>query len=154
MINNTEGECSRVVEEHDAEALLGEWVKRLGLEDWLINLEVNVDVKEMENADGITYYEDTIKTAKIRIGSEGERESIERRIKYDFERILVHELLHIKFGVLDIGTPMTYEAKVTDSVMHQLIEDLAQALVLAKRGEIDRQKNLIGERVVDCGNRV
>ena len=133
-----------------AESLLNEWVKRLGLEKWLINLEVNVDVKEMENADGITYYEDTIRSAKIRIGSEGDRENIERRIKYDFERILVHELLHIKFGVLDIGTPMTYEAKVTDSVMHQLVEDLAQALVMAKRNETDRQKNLIGERVVDC----
>lgn len=33
----------------------------------------------------------------------------------------------------------TYEGVVAESARHQLIDDLARALVLAKRGEIERK---------------
>lgn len=62
----------------------------------------------------------------------------DRIIEFDFEQILVHELLHIKFGLMSF-TSNTYESKVNAEFRHQLIDDLARALVMAKRGQTKRK---------------
>lgn len=123
------------------EKLLNEWQQRLGLTDWVITLRYNCKQDDMELGEvaGETDWVNVNKTANIRIVSKEVYGS--RIIKYDFERILVHELLHVKFQYLQIESN-SYEAKVFDEVQHQLIEDLAQALVMAKRGETDRSKNI------------
>ena len=86
---------------------------------------------------GETDWEDTIKCATIRIISKEEHGN-DRIQEYDFEQILVHELLHIKFGLLSF-TQQDYNGKVTAELRHQLIDDLARALVMAKRGETKRK---------------
>lgn len=113
------------------EKLLNEWQQRLGLTDWVITLRYNCKQDDMELGEvaGETDWVNVNKTANIRIVSKEVYGS--RIIKYDFERILVHELLHVKFQYLQIESN-SYEAKVFDEVQHQLIEDLAQALVMAK----------------------
>lgn len=122
------------------ELLLDEWQKRLGLSDWVIILRYNSDGSDMEEDNaGETEWQDVSKTAVIRIVSK--EQYGERIIKYDFERILVHELLHVKFQYFQLCNT-TYESKVFDIAQHQLIEDLAQSLVMAKRGEVDRSKNI------------
>lgn len=53
------------------------------------------------------------------------------------KKTLVHELLHIKFSTIDKDLN-TYEGIVAEQVRHQLIDDLARALVMAKRGKTKR----------------
>lgn len=121
--------------------LLQEWKERLGLENWIITLKYNCKFEdlELENCCGETNWEDTIKTATIKIVS-SEEYGKDRLIDYDFEQILVHELLHIKFGLLSF-TQQDYDGKVVAELRHQLIDDLARALVMARRGQTKRQLN-------------
>ena len=132
--------------------LLNEWEERLGLQDWLITLKYNCKFSdlELENACGETNWEDTIKTATIKIVSPKEYGN-DRIVAFDFEQILVHELLHIKFGLLSF-TQQDYNGKVVAELRHQLIDDLARALVMAKRGETKRKLNPECEEVESVNN--
>lgn len=51
----------------------------------------------------------------------------ERIIPFDFEKTLVHELLHLKFCLLES------DDELRNRVIHMLIEDMARALVITKR---------------------
>lgn len=121
-----------------AEELFNEWRTRLGLEDWIITLRYNCKFSDMEleNVDGETEWSTSTKDAVIRILDP--KEYGKRIEDFDFEKVLVHELLHLKFAILDCEKG-SYESKVMEVVRHQLIDDLARALVMAKRGEIKRK---------------
>lgn len=123
------------------ELLLKEWQERLGLQDWAIGLRYNCkqDDLELEESCGETHWQATIKTAMIYIVSE--KAYGKRMIPFDFEKTLVHELLHLKFSIIDIGTK-SYESAVLDLTQHRLIDDIARALVMAKRGETSRKLDL------------
>ncbi len=128
--------------------LLNEWQERLGLQDWAITLRIDCKIDEMELGEvaGETEWSLSIKSAAIKIISE--KEYGERIVPYDFENILVHELLHLKFGLIDQKIT-SYESDVAYEVRHQLIDDIARALVMAKRGETKRRLNC--DRVKDMG---
>lgn len=117
-----------------ASELLNEWQERLGLQDWVIILRFNLFEEDMNKSAGETIWNNVNKLAEIHIIREEDFNSL---IPYDYERILVHELLHIKFGYLQTE-PEKYEDIVFDEAQHQLIDDLARALVMAKRGETKR----------------
>ncbi len=127
--------------------LLKEWQERLGLQDWAITLKINCKQEDLSNPEwqGENNWVSSIKCATIKIVSP-DVHGDDRILKFDFEKTLVHELLHIKFGLLDI-TDRTYESNVVDELRHQLIDDLARALVMAKRGETKRKLNC--QRVKD-----
>lgn len=136
--------------------LLEEWQERLGLQDWAIALRYNCKESDMEleNVEGETEWSASIKDAVIRILDPLEYGS--RIQEFDFEKVLVHELLHLKFAVLDCEKG-SYESKVMEVVRHQLIDDLARALVMAKRNEtirklapdVKRVKSLNGSDIVE-----
>ena len=117
-----------------ASELLNEWQERLGLQDWVIILRFNLFEEDMNKSAGETIWNNVNKLAEIHIIRDEDFNSL---IPYDYERILVHELLHIKFGYLQ-SEPNNYEEQVFDEAQHQLIDDLARALVMAKRGETKR----------------
>ena len=122
--------------------LLEEWQERLGLTDWAIILRYNCkkeDMDEPEYSIGETHWETTSKCARICIISK-EEYGEDRMLPYDFEKTLVHELLHCKFSMIDKDLN-TYEGIVAEQARHQLIDDLARALVMAKRGETKRNLN-------------
>lgn len=122
------------------EKLLDEWQERLGLQDWTIILRYNCKKEDMDDPEfsiGETQWETTNKCARIQIISEREYGS-DRMLEYDFEKTLVHELLHCKFSMIDKDLN-TYEGIVAEQARHQLIDDLARALVMAKRGETRRE---------------
>lgn len=119
----------------EQQKLLDEWQERLGLQDWAIILRYDLKREDMGNNAGTTIWENTNKLAEIHIIREEDHNSI---IAYDFERILVHELLHVKFQWLQMEAK-TYEETVFDEAQHQLIDDLARAFVMAKRGETKRK---------------
>lgn len=123
------------------EKLLNEWKERLGLQEWYIKLIYNCKATETDYPDsavGQTEWQTTNKSAIIKIISEQEHGG-DRILPYDFEKTLVHELLHIKFSIIDKRID-TYEGAVAEQVRHQLIDDIARALVMAKRGYTTRSQ--------------
>ena len=115
----------------DGQALLKEWQTRLGLTDWKIKLVDNCLPDEMwlDGVDGCTEWTEALKTARIEILAE---EAYGTRIlPFDYEKTLVHELLHLKMCLI--------ASEVEDlqmRVAHQLIDDLARAFVDVKRGKV------------------
>lgn len=108
--------------------LLDKWQKRLGLQDWRIKLVTRLKPEEMTvtNVSGCTDWSESIKTARIEILNPmfyGER-----IVPFNFEKTLIHELLHLKFSFWCQG-----EDSVEDRLMHQIIDDLARAFV--EKGE-------------------
>ena len=121
--------------------LLDEWTTRLGLKDWFIILETNVDPEKMplQNADGCVSYEEVIKSAKIQIINPDEIKNDNTNIilrPFDFEETLVHELLHIKFCLLECGED--WEKDLQLRLLHQIIDDIARALVESKRTKVKK----------------
>lgn len=104
-------------------ALLEKWKRKLCLQEWRIKLLTNLRPEEMtmDGVAGCTVWSEAIKTARIEIIDPvyyGDR-----IVPFDFEKTLVHELLHLKFSFW-----CQNEDDVGDRVMHQMIDDLARAL--------------------------
>ena len=110
------------------EEMLDYWQKLLGLTDWKIVLKTDCFSSEMKTPDcaGENEWKESIKVSVIRILKE--EEYGERILPFDLEKTLVHELLHLKFCLLDDSGN-----ELQDRYVHQLIDDLARALVAAKR---------------------
>lgn len=109
--------------------LLDEWKDRLGLNDWTIKLETNCKPEDMdlEDCDGCSTYMEARKIAKIQII---DPECSYDFVPFDFEMILVHELMHLKTCMLEEGTDWeTLQLRT----LHVLVNDMARALVAAKR---------------------
>jgi hypothetical protein len=113
---------------------LQEWQERLGLQEWRISLNDCMSQKEMteENASGFTEFQEVNKTARIEIMDPDEYG--ERVIPFDYERILVHELLHLKLCLI---SETFGEDTLQERVAHQLIDDMARALVDAKYSGVE-----------------
>lgn len=113
--------------------LLREWQHRLGIDDWRIKLVDNMKPEDMiiENVSGDVDWSESIKTARIEIMNP--KFYGERIVPFDYEKTLVHELLHLKLCLVsdNVGE---FQARY----MHQMIDDLARAFVDAKRyGRVD-----------------
>ena len=122
------------------ESLLAEWKERLGLTEWRIKLVDNCEPDEMtlENCAGCTDWNETIKTARVEILDP--KFYGERIVPFDYEKTLVHELLHLKTCLVS--------DKVDDlqaRYMHQMIDDLARAFVDAKRAESPKEEQELWE---------
>lgn len=118
------------------EALLFEWQERLGLKEWRIKLVDNClpDEMTLEGCAGCTDWSETIKTARIEILDP--KLYGERIVPFDYEKTLIHELLHLKTCLVS--------DRVDDlqaRYMHQMIDDLARAFVDAKRAEPPKEES-------------
>lgn len=118
----------------DFDKLVDQWIDMLELNDWTISVKDDCKACEMELEDsaGCCTYDVVSKWASVQIISK--EEYGQRVIPYDKEQILVHELLHCKFGILSHT-----EDKIVELLVHQLVEDMAKALVKSKR--IKESKN-------------
>ena len=113
--------------------LMKEWQKRLCLSDWRISLytECTPDEMSIKESSGCVSWEESTRTACIQIIAEeyyGDRVA-----PYDFEKTLVHELLHLKFCML-----YKRDGSLRERIAHQLLDDMARALVDAKRSGAER----------------
>lgn len=108
--------------------LLKEWQNRLGLSEWRIKLVDNCAPENMalQNCDGCTSWEESVKAAFIEIIDPKYFQN--RVFAFDWETVLVHELLHLKFCLVSEGV-----GDLQERYMHQMIDDLARAFVDAKR---------------------
>lgn len=115
------------MDDKTAETLLDEWKDRLGLQEWRIMLCPCCKPEDMDGEGvGHTEWQEVIKVAKIMIIDEAYCEDF--IIPFDFEKTLVHELLHLKTCLISDTKNVLQER-----IAHQLIDDLARALVDAKR---------------------
>ena len=109
-------------------ALLAEWQTRLGLQDWTIKLrpKCKPDDMELQDVTGEASWAESNKVARISILDPTYYGK--RIVPFDWEKTLVHELLHLKTCLVsdDVG-------ELQQRYMHQMIDDLARAFVDAKR---------------------
>ena len=107
-------------------ALLTEWLDRLGMRDWAVMLQSDVDPSDMsiQNALGCTSWEESTKSAVIQIVNPAKLEGLTR--EFDYEQILVHEILHLKTSLL---SSREEEDTLSDRVLHQIVDDLARAMI-------------------------
>ena len=82
----------------EEQRLLEKWQKKLCLQEWRIKIVTHLRPEEMSvnNATGCTDWSESIKTARIEIinpACYGDR-----IVPFNFEKTLVHELLHLKFS--------------------------------------------------------
>lgn len=122
-------------EKEKQDKLLRTWQKRLRLEDWTFKL---IDACSPEDFQiggvcGECDYQEVNKSAVIRIISPSFYG--ECLIPFNYEKTLVHELLHAKFALLENS-----ENELQNRVVHQLIEDLARALVEASGEREEAEK--------------
>ena len=103
--------------------LLEKWKRKLCLNEWRIKLLTNLRPEEMTMNDvaGCSEWSESIKTARIEIIDPAYYG--DRIVPFDFEKTLVHELLHLKFSFW-----CQNEDDIGDRIMHQMIDDLARAL--------------------------
>lgn len=108
--------------------LLREWQHRLGLDDWYIVLRQNVSPNDMvlQGCSGECEKDEVNKCAVIRIIDK--KDYGDRILPFDEEKILVHELMHLKFWIIE-----NTENETQNRLVHQLIDDMAKALVDARR---------------------
>lgn len=110
----------------NAQKLLAEWQKRLGLQEWRIKLYTNCTEEETDESSGLTVWQEVTKTARIMILDP--KYYGERIVPFDFEKTLVHELLHLKTCLLTSNCD-----DLQERVGHMLIDDISRALIDAKR---------------------
>lgn len=115
-------------EEERMNELLKEWQERLGLQSWKIDLRDGVKQTEFQSMEqqGECEYDTVNSCAVIRIAKP--EDCTGRILPFDKEKTLVHELLHIKMWFI-------YESDcdLQSKMVHQLIDDMARALIDAKK---------------------
>lgn len=115
----------------EQEAIAREWIMRLGLEKWKIKGMLDAAHEDFSSSDDIrageTEWVAVTRRATIKILR---KEAYVDPDEYDFERTLVHELLHLVFAPF---YPTTGDC--LETVVHMTIEDLARALVDARHAE-------------------
>lgn len=121
--------------------LLKYWQNRLGLDDWYIKLHDDCTQSDIDSV-GEVSYEEVKKLAVIKI-LKSECYSEEFVIPFNFEKTLVHELLHVKLCLLDKSGN-----DLQDRIVHQLVEELAKAFVKDKTKEAETDwKELYNEQL-------
>ena len=112
------------------------WREKLGLTDWTIKFEYNVEPEDMvvEESCGCTSWQESTKTARIQI-LRPDRYG-DRVAPFDVEKTIVHELLHLKLTLISSECDAMQER-----VAHQLIDELAKSFVNARRDNKIKKEN-------------
>ena len=109
---------------------LKEWQERLFLGDWIIKACL-VDANELPENAGYNNWIFEKQVSFIQIARLTD-DAKTRMTKVFQEVTLVHELLHLKFGLVENAD--SYEGKFVEIHEHQLVEQMARSLIMAKYG--------------------
>lgn len=114
--------------EEKATALLHEWINRLHLEEWAIAFQWRVLAKDMNEAECIGCTSANIVSRQAIIQMVDPVDYPDSPFEYDYEKTLVHELLHLVFWDMDdTGDDLR------DKLTHIMVDRMARALIDAKR---------------------
>lgn len=109
---------------------LKEWQERLFLNDWIIKV-IKVSRADMPlDLAGRNEYQVENKCSVISL-IEADEDVKSRIVKYCEEKILVHELLHCKYNLIE-DCNGSYEGKHLEITEHMLLEQMAKSLIMAK----------------------
>lgn len=114
--------------EQEATRLFEKWRKILHLEAWDIKFQWCVRGRDMNLQDcmGSTSFLHESHQAIVQMLDPVDFDN--DLFSYDYEKTLVHELLHLRFSDLEnSGDPLR------DKLTHQLIDDLARAFICASK---------------------
>lgn len=101
------------------------WQEKLFLTDWIIKAKVcNEEDFKSKKCAGENYFISVNHCSQIFILEKENYEKENPIMKYCAEKILVHELLHLKFDLNEVN-------QETNEI-HVLIEQMAKSLVMAK----------------------
>lgn len=116
--------------ERRAVELYNKWVNILRLQEWDIRFYWKVDPKRLAIPDsaGCSSYNSVCMQAVIEIADLDLYETDMKGFEVDYEQVLVHELLHLKFALIYDSAEGVHE-----EAMHRLIDQMANALVKANR---------------------
>lgn len=112
--------------EEQLNACLKEWQERLFLNDWTITVRFKPYDDEI-GKHGLCESLFENKCAWITIYDKIEIKECMQKLCD--EKVLIHELLHCKFLHIENGS---YEGKVLYEYQHQLLEEMAKSLLMAK----------------------
>lgn len=118
---------SNDMDEQKANALLRKWVSILGLESWNIVFRWKLRANDMAIPDSLGCAQFTFESRQAIIQMLDPVDFDNPDFTYDYEKTLVHELLHLKFAKIDDSGDA-----LRDKITHQLIDDLARAFVKCK----------------------
>lgn len=120
-------------DEQELKNCLREWQRILYLDDWVIQAHLidHTSLEEMsgEELQGRNEFDIINKSAIIYV-IKADDYTNSFILKYCAEKVLVHELLHCKYNWL--SPTDTVEGKYFDTLEHQLLEDMAKSLILAR----------------------
>ena len=103
------------------------WRDVIGLNDWEIRASIErKDDMFLEDAQGAAQYQFISRQAYIQILDVCDYP--DEMFTQDQEKTLVHELLHLKFALAEKTDEM-------DKWTHQLLNDMAKALIKVRRGK-------------------
>lgn len=111
----------------EAYQYLHEWQHRLFLDDWIIKLRL-VDAQEMKDNQGESHlvFEQSAALIDLAVDDKDDNAYVTKTCA---EETLVHELLHLKYGYVENNS---YEGKYLEVHEHQLLEQMAKSLIMAK----------------------
>lgn len=112
---------------------LTRWQKLLRLQDWDIIIRP-VHRKDLNNSSAMAEcdYKYGIREAVIRVAFPGENNEDEH--PYDLEQTIVHELLHIHFGLVNEGSQGLNVNDTQKWLFERAIDSLAKSFVEVDRG--------------------
>lgn len=112
--------------------LVEKWVGILGLQNWKLDVFFECRPEDLftEDSVGSVRYNETSRSARIRILSREAAPHDDSIYSYDEEKTLVHELMHLVLLPLD-----DTDNDLQNRIVHQLVDSLAVALVVANRKE-------------------
>lgn len=115
-----------------AQALFDKWVRILRLFDWDIRFHWKVHPAELAAADsaGCTSLNWVCKQAVVEIADPEKYKMDMPEFEFDYEYILVHELMHLKMSLIDRNNQ---DDDILGAVVHQLVDEMAKSLVMASR---------------------
>lgn len=107
--------------------LLAYWQDKLFLNNWTVKAKL-VDQEELEGCQGSNSFVHSLMSSFIRISSHQEETSVTKECH---EQTLVHELLHLKYNLMDADSK-SYESEYLSAEEHRLLEQLAKSLIMVK----------------------
>lgn len=115
--------------EQKAKDLLQRWVSILRLHEWNIDFRwcVRAEAMNVPESVGCTSFNSVGRQAVIQMLDPVDFHN--DYFPYDYEKTLVHELLHLKFADLDNSGN-----ELQDHLLHCMVDDLAKAFIRAKEG--------------------
>lgn len=123
------------VDEATAFRMFAYWSSVLDLSRWSIKFQWKVKATEMniEDAFGCTTLNKVSRLAIIQIIDQND--VTDSMVAFNYEKTLVHELLHLKMAFLDDSGD-----DLRDTMTHAMIDDLAVSFVKARTEKIENVK--------------